>query len=261
MRAKEIIDQKEIERCEISIKKMIELSEVNKNSVFNFISFVNDEGDFVIKTRYPIPSCRCSDVKMEEYKGSMVPVFYYNVYFKGSFEKEFTDFLVNGKQENYSFYGNVYDLVIFKEKPNKREDTFQVSFNSVTEFYEKLHIQRNCDLKYRISILDRERYNIYDKISKYKEMEEVKKNFLQEIKANKKEDTIYYRSIDETVSYAKANIMYRNLSFKVKSLRKSLPYPKFINFNELSLSIAQNKIKVVSFTTNEKGEYIFYYYK
>lgn len=39
MRAKEIIDQKEIDNYEISIKKMSELSKVNSNDVVNFISY------------------------------------------------------------------------------------------------------------------------------------------------------------------------------------------------------------------------------
>lgn len=262
MRAKEIIDQKEIDNYEISVKKMMELSKVNNNDVVNFISYVNDDGDFIVKTRFPIPSCRCVKVDFEENDaGDKILYFYYRIYFKGSFEKDFEDFLVKGKSENYSFYGPIYDLVIFKEKPERKPDYFQVSFNSISEFYEKLTIQRFCDLKFRLDWLAKNKFDIFANISKYKDMEEQKKNFLSEIKGNKKEKTIYYRSVDQTLTPGEADIAYKHIIHDIKEFRKKLFYPKFLNYKELILSISQNKIKIVSYRVNEDGEYIFYYYK
>lgn len=261
MRAKEVIEQKEIERYEVSIRKMNELSRVEESGVLNFISFIDKDGNFVVKTRYPIPSCRCVRVEIEKTEFGDILYFFYKIYFKGSFEKDFEGFLINGRTENYSFYGPIYDLIIFKEKPNKKEDYFQISFNSLNEFYEKLEIQRKCDLEFRLSWLKENKYNIYSSIFKYKSLEEKKRNLLSEIKLNKKGKDIYYKSIDATISPAKADLEYKKIVREVKELRKCLFYPKSLSLKELNLGISQNKIKIVSYYVDTNGDYIFYYYK
>lgn len=260
MRAKEVLTKDRIEDYYNSVQKMQEMSIIESNRLTDFSAFIDENNNFFISTSLPIPSARCSRVELAENDNQdIVPIFYYKILIKGSFEKEFKDFLFNGAINTFSFYNAVYNLEIFKDKPRKYK-VFQISFDSLNKFYDILKIQRNCDFRFRIDFIDKNRDQIISEINKYNEAEEKKKNLSLEITKSKNSNKKLFYSINEELTLAEAKYRLSVMKRDIKLKRKNLIYPNFVESKNGAVNITEDKSKIVSFSKNQNGDFTFYYY-
>ena len=260
MRAKAVLKEEAITDYFNSIKRMTDFSNLKDKNVMDFLPYTEDQ-EFFLVTSIPIPSCKCFDIDLVTENGITSPRFYYKIFIKGSFNEDFKSFIFDGKMDNYSFYGAVYDLVVFKERKDLNYETFQISFNSLNSLYEILQTQRKCDFNYRLKWFQSNFNLIYKTFDEYKNLEQQKKNLVLEQKQNKLKKDKYYFSLKKNSTYSEAEYTLNCLFKELKNMKKNIFYPKFMYYDELKLRITQEKVRVVSFSKTEDGAYIFYYYK
>lgn len=262
MRAREIITIDRVNNYYDSIIKMRDLTNIQSMNINDFSTFIDEENNIFITTTLPIPSCRCFKVEMENRKGIIIPVFYYKIFIKGSFENDFKKFLFDGAMNTYSIYGPVYELTVFKDK-TKNDQKFQITFNSLNALYDILQTQRICDFNFRYNWLEDNIDKVVSDITEYNKLEDTKKNLLVEIKQHMRtnNELKQYFSVGKKMTLPQANSDLAEMRNTIKKKRKYLCYPKFVTMKEMNVTISQNKVRVVSFSKDDNGEYIFYYYK
>lgn len=269
MKQKEKLSIKNIEKYEEALRSMIVKYSLKKSELIDFVASYRpeeDESAFYVTSAVPIPSCIVNNIYLNN--STNTPLFEYKIQTHGTMShdfKTFKNFIENGGLAEFSFYGAVFDLVIFQDKKEKKFDTFNITFDSIYSLFDILKQQREADLAYRSFWLQENYDLIKENINKYNNNILTCEALDEEIRAKSKINKghkFYFETIGRQCLLEEAKEEQYSLKKNIKDQSKNILYPRAINFATMQKAIASgSKIKVVSYIRDSDGELNFYFFK